>query len=172
MEREISERYHFNPADFGEGGRRLTDGISFRRVVMEFEYVFHRAHTTEYALNLYANSQTMRLLAKSNNAEPFMIYGMDLNCGHNFDPVEDPHINKSIDEYSENVLVYGIDSAYMTDFDEFHNPIIDDDTEIYPLTLLVDNAMPDGEVRLSTPTIDGDDDFEPVTSDVPQKEYV
>ena len=172
MERELSERYYFNPTDFGEDGRRLTDGISFRRVVMEFEQDFHREHSAEYALNLYANSQTMRLLAKSNNAEPFMIYGMDLHSGHNFDPESDPFINKSIDEHSENVLVYGIDSAYMTDFDEFGNPIMDEDTEIYPLTLLVDNAMPDGEVRLSTPTIDGDDDLEPVTSDVPQKECV
>lgn len=172
MERELSERYHFNPADFGEDGRRLTDGISFRRVVMEFEYAFHRAHTTEYALNLYANSQTMRLLAKSNNAEPFMIYGMDLHSGHNFDPESDPFINKSIDEYSQNVLVYGIDSAYMTDFDEFGTPILNDDSEIFPLTLLVDNTMRDDEIRLSTPTTDDDGDLEPVTNDVPQKEYV
>ena len=43
---------------------------------------------------------------------------------------------------------------------------------VQPHLFIVDNAMPDGEVRLSTPTIDGDDDFEPVTSDVPQKEYV
>ena len=172
MEREISERYHFNPADFGEDGRRLSNGLSFRRVVMEFEQDFHCVHSTEYALNLYANTQTMRLLAKSNNAEPFMIYGMDLNCGRNFDPVEDPQINKSIDQFSQNVLVYGIDSAYMTDFDEFGNPILDEDSEIYPLTLLVDNAMPDGEVRLSTPTTDDDDELEPVTVDVPQKEYI
>ena len=172
MERELSERYHFNPADFGEDGRRLTDGKTFRDVVKDFEYAFHRAHTTEYALNLYANSQTMRLLAKSNNAEPFMIYGMDLHSGHHFDPEGDPFINKSIDEHSENVLVYGIDSAYMTDFDEFGTPILNEDSEIFPLTLLVDNTMRDGEVRLSTPTIDGDDDLEPVTSDVPQKECV
>ena len=172
MERELSERYHFNPADFGEDGRRLTDGISFRRVVMEFEQDFHRVHSAEYALNLYANSQTMRLLAKSNNAEPFMIYGMDLHSGHNFDPESDPFINKSIDEYSQNVLVYGIDSAYMTDFDEFGNPIFNDDSEIYPLTLLVDNTMSDGVVRLSAPTDDDDDELEPVTNNVPQKERI
>lgn len=172
MERELSERYYFNPADFGEDGRRLTDGISFRRVVMEFEQDFHRVHSAEYALNLYANSQTMRLLAKSNNAEPFMIYGMDLHNGHNFDPESDPFINKSIDEYSQNVLVYGIDSAYMTDFDEFGNPIFNDDSEIYPLTLLVDNTMLDGVVRLSAPTDDDDDELEPVTNNVPQKECI
>jgi hypothetical protein len=172
MERELSERYYFDPADFGEDGRRLTDGISFRRVVMEFEYAFHRVHTTEYALNMYANVQTMRLLAKSNNAEPFMIYGMDLNCGRNFNPKDDTFINKCMDEYSENVLVYGIDSAYMTDFDEFGTPILNEDSEIFPLTLLVDNTMRDDEIRLSTPTTDDDGDLEPVTNDVPQKEYV
>ncbi len=172
MERELSERYHFNPTDFDENGCRLADGKTFRDVVKDFEYAFHRAHTTEYALNLYANSQTMRLLAKSNNAEPFMIYGMDLNCGHNFNPKDDPFINKCMDEYSENVLVYGIDSAYMTDFDEFGTPILNDDSEIFPLTLLVDNTMRDDEIRLSTPTTDDDGDLEPVTNDVPQKEYV
>ena len=171
MERELSERYHFNPVDFGEDGRRVSDGLSFRRVVMEFEQDFHRVHSTEYALNLYANSQTMRILALSNNAEPFMIYGMDLHLGHVFDPEGDPYINKSIDEYSENVLVYGIDSVYMTDFDEYGNPILTEDSEVFPLTLLVDNTMRDGELRLSTPTIDGDES-ELITNDVPQKEYV
>ncbi|MBO7381921.1 MAG: hypothetical protein J6U03_00935 [Muribaculaceae bacterium] len=171
MDKELSERYYFNPADYDENGRRLADGKTFRNVVKDFERSFHKVHTTDYALNMYANSQTMRILALSNNAEPFMIYGMDLHLGHVFDPEGDPYINKSIDEYSENVLVYGIDSAYMTDFDKYGNPILTEDSEVFPLTLLVDNTMRDGELRLSTPTIDGDES-EPVTNDVPQKEYV
>ena len=171
MDKELSERYYFNPADYDENGRRLADGKTFRDVVKDFERSFHKVHTTDYALNMYANSQTMRILALSNNAEPFMIYGMDLHLGHVFDPEGDPFINKSIDEYSENVLVYGIDSAYMTDFDEYGNPILTEDSEVFPLTLLVDNTMRDGELRLSTPTIDGDESG-PVTNDVPQKEYV
>ena len=171
MDKELSERYYFNPADYDENGRRLADGKTFRDVVKDFERSFHKVHTTDYALNMYANSQTMRILALSNNAEPFMIYGMDLHLGHVFDPEGDPYINKSIDEFSENVLVYGIDSAYMTDFDKYGNPILTEDSEVFPLTLLVDNTMRDGELRLSTPTIDGDES-ELITNDVPQKEYV
>ena len=171
MDKELSERYYFNPADYDENGRRLADGKTFRDVVKDFERSFHKVHTTDYALNMYANSQTMRILALSNNAEPFMIYGMDLHLGHVFDPEGDPYINKSIDEYSENVLVYGIDSAYMTDFDKYGNPILTEDSEVFPLTLLVDNTMRNGELRLSTPTIDGDES-ELITNDVPQKEYV
>lgn len=56
MNKEISEIYYYNPSDF-----------------------------TSYAYNLYANSQTMVLLARSNNAAPFLIYGMDLTQGFSLD---------------------------------------------------------------------------------------
>lgn len=48
-------------------------------------YVNHNRHSTSYAYNLYANSQTMVLLARSNNAAPFLIYGMDLTQGFSLD---------------------------------------------------------------------------------------
>ena len=67
MEKEISETYSFRPLDFDEKGRRIVDGLSFRDVVKEYERDFHYRHSTEYALNLYANSKTMALLAKSND---------------------------------------------------------------------------------------------------------
>ncbi len=173
MEKEIIETYHFSPSDYDETGRRKEDGKTFRDIVKEFECDFHNRHSTEYALNLYANSATMRLLAKSNGAEPFMIYGMDLCQGNVFNPVDDPDFNFQIDSFSEYTTVYGIDSAFMKKFDEYGFPIYDEDEEIYPLTLLIDEAMKNGEIRLTTPTTDdGDEETEPVTNDVPQKEYV
>lgn len=51
--------------------------------------------------------------------------------------------------------------------------VLDEDSDIYPLTLLVDNNMRDGTIRLAVPSMDDDDDeLEPVTIDVPQLEYV
>jgi len=51
-------------------------------------------------------------------------------------------------------------------------PILNEDSDIYPLTLLVDDAMRYGELRLAVPTLDdGDDETENVTIDVPQFEY-
>ena len=97
MEKEICETYRFAPSDYDETGRRKDDGKTFRDVVKDFERDFHIRHSTEYALNLYANSVTMRLLAKSNGAEPFMIYGMDLCHGNVFNPVDDPDFNFQID---------------------------------------------------------------------------
>lgn len=172
MEKEIIENYSFNPLDYDESGRRKDDGKTFRDVVKDFERDFHDRHSTEYALNLYANSRTMSLLAKSNGAEPFMIYGMDLCHGAVFNPKDDPDFNFQMDSVSEFVTVYGIDSAFMT-YDEDGYPIIDENSDIFPLTLLIDEKMRDGEVRLATPTTD-DDDEEPenVINDVPQKEYV
>ena len=172
MEKEIIENYSFNPFDYDENGRRKDDGRTFRDVVKDFEHDFHNWHSTEYALNLYANSRTMSLLAKSNGAEPFMIYGMDLCHGTVFNPKDDPDFNFQMDSVSEFVTVYGIDSAFMT-YDEDGYPIIDENSDIFPLTLLIDEKMRDGEIRLATPTTD-DDDAEPenVINDVPQKEYV
>ena len=56
------------PSDFNERGRRISDGVTFRDVVKDFERDFHERHSTEYALNLYANSLAMDLLARSNDA--------------------------------------------------------------------------------------------------------
>ena len=171
MEREIIETYYFTPADYDKNGRRKNDGLTFRELIKEYERDFHTCHTTEYALNLYANSQTMSLLAKSCDAAPFLIYGMDLTQGHSFDPEKDPYINHQMDLHSERLYVYGIDSAFMTKFDQYGYPILDEDSEIFPLTLLVDNTMRDGEVRLSAPTLDDGDEAENVTIDVPQFEF-
>ena len=171
MEKEIIETYYYTPADFDGNGRRRNDGMTFRELIKEYERDFHHRHSTEYALNLYANSQTMSLLAKSCNAAPFLLYGMDLTQGHNFDPVKDPYINHQMDLHSQSIYVYGIDSAFMTEFDQYGYPVLDEDSEIFPLTLLVDNTMRDGEVRLSVPSFDDGDETENVTIDVPQFEY-
>ena len=81
IEKEISETYSYNPNDFNERGRRVSDGLSFRKLIEEFEIDFHRLHSTEYAANLYGNSKTMMLLERACDAAPFMMYGMDnANC--------------------------------------------------------------------------------------------
>jgi len=181
-EKEITETYYFMPTDFNDKGRRFSDGVSFRDVVKDYERDFHELHSTEYAMNLYANSQTMNLLARSNDAAPFLLYGMDLTApfllygmdltqGKSFDAVQDPYANHEMEKHSENIYVYGIDSAFMTEFDEYGYPVINEDSDIYPLTLLVDKTMRDGELRLAVPTLDDGDDTENVTIDVPQFEY-
>ena len=171
MEKELYKTYYFDSADYDKRGRRKSDGKSFRDVIKEFEYDFHDTYSTEYALNLYANSRTMALLAKSNDAASFLMYGMDLTQGKSFDAVQDSFVNHEMEKYSPNIYVYGIDSAFMTEFDEYGYPILDEDSDIYPLTLLVDNTMRDGEVRLAVPTMDDGDETEDVTIDVPQFEY-
>ena len=65
MEKEKSKTYHFRPEDYDHRGRREADGVTFREVVKGFEYDFHETNPSEYALNLYANSLTMGLLARS-----------------------------------------------------------------------------------------------------------
>ena len=171
MEFEISETYHFDPSEFDENGRCNKDGVRFRDVVKEFEVDFHKLHSADYALNLYANSNTMRLLSKSCNAAPFLIYGMELTQGGSFDTTLDPAFNHRMESYGKSIYVYGIDSVFMTDFDENGYPKFDKEESIYPLTLLVDNEMKDGEVRLSTPSLDGDDEVIE-TVNVPQLELV
>lgn len=171
IEKELSKIFYFNPTDYDKRGRRKNDGLSFRDVIKEFELDFHETFSTEYALYLYANSHTMALLAKSKDAVPFLIYGMDLTQGKSFDAVQDPFVNHEMEKYSPNIYVYGIDSAFMTEFDEYGYPILDENKDIYPLTLLVDNTMRDDEVRLAVPTIDDSDETENVTIDVPQFEY-
>ena len=171
MEKELYKTYNFAPADYDDRGRRKSDGKAFRDVVKEFEYDFHDTYSTEYALNLYANSLTMALLAKSNDAAPFLVYGMDLTQGKSFDAIQDPLVNHEMEKYSPNIYVYGIDSAFMTEFDEYGYPVLDEDSDIFPLTLLVDNTMRDDEVRLAVPTKDDGDETEDVIIDVPKFEY-
>ena len=171
MEKELYKTYYFDPADYDDRGRRKSDGKTFRDVVKEFEYDFHNTYSTEYALNLYANSLTMAFLAKSKDAAPFLIYGMDLTQGKSFDAVQDPFVNHEMEKYSPNIYVYGIDSAFMTEFDEYGYPVLDEHSDIYPLTLLVDNTMRNNEVRLAVPTMDDEDETEDVTIDVPQFEH-
>ena len=172
MEKEISETYSFNPDDFNEKGRRKSDGLSFRDLIKEYERDFHRRHSTEYALNLYCNSRTMGLLERACDAAPFMMYGMDLTQGNGFDAVNDPFINHEMDKRSERIYVYGIDSAFMTNFDEYGIPILSEDEDIYPLTLLIDNTMRDGNLRLAVPTLDDDVEEEIIPVDVPEFEFV
>lgn len=172
MEKEISETYYFDPTVFNENGKSNHNGISFRMLIKEFERNFHGRHATEYALNLYGNSQAMNLLARSSGAAPFLIYGMELTQGKSFDAEKDPYVNHEMDTYSRNIYVYGIDSAYMTEFDENGYPIIDDENGIYPLTLLIDSSMRNGVLRLAAPTIDDDgEETEEVIIDVPKYEY-
>jgi len=171
MEKELYKTYNFAPADYDDRGRRKSDGKAFRDVVKEFEYDFHDTYSTEYALNLYANSLTMALLAKSNDAAPFLVYGMDLTQGKSFDAIQDPFVNHEMEKYSPNIYVYGIDSAFMTEFDEYGYPVLDEDSDIFPLTLLVDNTMRDDEVRLAVPRMDDGDETEDVIIDVPKFEY-
>ena len=73
--------------------------------------------------------------------------------------------------WKSSIYVYGIDSAFMTEFDEYGYPILDENSDIYPLTLLVDDTMRDNEVRLAVPTMDDGDETEDVTINVPQFEY-
>lgn len=171
MEKELAKTYYFQPKDYSMDGRRQTDGMSFRDVVKDFERDFHATYRTEYALNLYANSLTMALLARSQDAAPFLLYGMNLTQGTSFDAEKDPYFNHEMDQFSKKIYVYGIDSAFMTEFDEHGYPVLDEDNEIFPLTLLVDDTMRDGELRLSVPTVDDGDEAENVPIDVPHFEY-
>lgn len=168
MEQEIIETYTFNPEDYNHG-LRIKDGKAFRDVVKGFEYDFHHRHSCEYALNLYANSATMRLLAVSNGADSFLSYGMDLTHGKVFDAVQDPFVNHEIEHYSRNVIVYGIDSAYMEKQDG--NVAIDEEKGIFPLTLLIDDSMRDGTLRLAVPTADDDGEDENIVIVSPKFEY-
>ena len=169
MEFEISETYRFDPLEFDAYGRLVNDRLRFRDIVKEFEVDFHRLHSADYALNLYANSKTMRLLSKSYDAAPFLIYGMELTQGDSFDAALDPKFNHRMESNGKSIYVYGIDSAFMTRFEENGYPILDKEKSIYPLTLLVDNEMRDDEVRLSVPSTDGDGE-EIETVNVPQLE--
>ena len=60
----------------------------------------------------------------------------------------------------------------MTEFDEFGYPVFGKENGIFPLTLLIDETMSDGVVRLATPTSDDDGELAPVTNNVPQKEFL
>ena len=115
MEKEIIETYYFNPADFDERGRKYEDGMSFRDVVKEYEREFHNCHSTEYALNLYANYCTMALFAKSNDAAPFLIYGMELTRGKSFDAIfvgSDWKGSSNWDNFQKKLSKMGIDVVF------------------------------------------------------------
>ena len=169
---EINETYRFRVADFDTKGRRKADGETFRNVVKTYERDFHTRHTNEYAINLYANSRTMHLLQCSCDADPRLMYGMELTQATSFDPTLDPDINHAIDKASKYILVYGIDSAFMTEFNEFNNPVIDEERGIYPLTLLIDNTISDGTLRLSVPTTDEGEQENCTTINTPKLQYV
>ena len=170
MKQEITETYTFNPQDY-HNGLRKTDGKSFRDVVKEFEYDFHNRHSCEYADFLYANASTMHLLEKACGAAPFLSYGMYLTQGTTFDAVKDPFLNHGMEKYSRNITVYGIDSAYMKTTDGQYIGI-DEEKDIYPLTLLIDDTMRDGTLRLASPTSDDDEGDENVVIDSPKFAYV
>ncbi len=171
MEIEIIETYHFRPEEFVDG--KKADGTTFRDVVKEFERDFHRRHSGDYAEKLYANASTMHLLELGNGAAPFLSYGMELTQGTVFEPEVDGDINYKIDRHCENVMVYGIDSAFMDQLDEDGDPIFGEANDIYPLTLLIDNTMRDGTLRLATPDDDDDEEeTEPVLIDHPKYQFV
>lgn len=171
MEFELSETYRFDPSEYDATGRRIKDEVRFRDVIKEFEIDFHRLHSPDYALNLYANARTMRLLSKSCDAAPFLIYGMELTQGDSFDALLDPSNNHRMESDGKSIYVYGIDSAFMTSFDERGYPVLNDENSIYPLTLLVSNDMRDDEVRLSVPSKEGDSEEIEIIN-VPQLELV
>ena len=157
---EIKVTYHFSPQDFDIKGNRISDSMPFRNILRGFEYDFHAHHSDYYALYLFANTQTMLLLAHSCNANKNMIYGMDLIEGD-----FEPNTNHRVEEASnkKNIIVYGIDSAFMLP-DENGIPRIDEEKIIYPLTLLIDNKMKDGVLHLKylDDTEDGDWDTQPI----------
>ena len=76
--------------------------------------------------------------------------------------MQDPFANHAMEKYSPNITVYGIDSAFMEKEDA-----------IYPLTLLIDDSMRNGTLRLASPTSDDEDGGkEIVVIDSPKFEYV
>jgi hypothetical protein len=99
------------------------------------------------------------------------LYKIYLTQGKSFDAKQDPYVNHEMEKNSPYIYVYGIDSAFMTEFDEYGYPVLNDDSDIYPLTLLVDDTMRDDEVRLAFPTMDDGDETEDVIIDVPKFEY-
>lgn len=169
---EIIETYHLNLQDFNSNGIRYDDGRSMRDVLGDFERDYHSLHREYYALFMYANSSTMRCLAKACSAPEYYRYGMELNKGGAFDPIEDPLISSHIDMYSKYITVYGIDSIFMDNYDDNGYPIIDEEKEIYPLTLLVDSHLEDGTIKLSHPDDDDDDEAEELQPALPYFDYL
>ena len=148
---EIKETYHFSPRDFDINGKRISDSVSFRNILKEFEYDFHERHPDYYALYLFANSRTMLILSHSCNAKENMIYGMEI-----INDEFDPNTNHFIEEASnkKNIIVYGIDSVFMSP-DKNGMPKIDEEKMIFPLTLLIDNKIKDDTLHLKY--LDDDD---------------
>ena len=116
-----------------------------------------------------SDSMTFRDVVKEFEAASFLSYGMDLTQGNAFDAEQDPYINHAIEGHSRHIFVYGIDSAYMETSDG--HIAIDEEKGIYPLTLLIDNSMRNGIIRLATPTSDDEGEEEHVVIDSPKFEY-
>ncbi|MDR1582862.1 MAG: hypothetical protein LBS55_06320 [Prevotellaceae bacterium] len=129
---EIRGNYYFLPYEFDGNGRKHVDGTPFREIVKNFERDFRRRHPSHFASFFFSNSRTMLLLRYSCDADENTIYGMDLIEGD-----FDPETNYNIEKDGKYKVVYGIDSAYSQ---------IDEDA--YPLTLLIDDKLPDGMVVL------------------------
>lgn len=87
-----------------------------------------------------------------------------------FNPIKDPEINHKIDGFSQSITVYGIDSAFMKP-NSLGIPDINEDEGIWPLTLLIDNKMENGEIRLSCPDNDDEGDEEVTVPVIPKFEY-
>lgn len=169
----MSETYRYNPTDYNQRGLRKSDLKSFRDVVKDMEEDFHALHPSDYAWNLYGNSKVMRLLEKACGANSKFSYGMELTKGRQFHPIFDPRANFQMGLFSELITVYGIDSAYMTKKNEYGYPIINEEKGIFPLTLLIDDDMEDGVVRLAKPIFDdGDDDEVDIPIDVKELSLV
>jgi hypothetical protein len=139
---EIRERYYFSSFEFDANGRRRTDGTPFREIVKDFERDFRKRHPSHFASFLFANNRTMLLLQYSCDADENAIYGMNVIEGD-----FDPETNYNIEKDSKYKIVYGIDSAYSQ---------INEDA--YPLTLLIDDKIPDGMVVLKYLDDDQNDD--------------
>lgn|SRR5574344_2892 len=171
VEKEVFETYRFIADRYNLRGRHIESGLRFRDWVKECEHDFHERHSSMYALIFYGNSATMRLLQMSCDANPCLLYGMDLYHGNCFDPAHDPKINQKIDKNSQYITVYGIDSAFMP-INDIGVPEIDEDKGIWPLTLLIDKDMRDGEIRLSCPDDDDDESDEAKVPVIPKYVYI
>ena len=152
---KITETYYFIHQEFDTNGKRESDNISFRNLLKEFEIDFHTRHPNRYGQFMFANSRTMMLLSKSCNARDDMIYGMDLIDGE-FNPTINHEIEKA-DNIGQNIVVYAIDSAYQP-LDEYGIPVIDGEKDIFPLTLLVDDSLKNGTLKLMYPSDDSSDE--------------
>lgn len=69
------------------------------------------------------------------------------------------------------MFVYGIDSAFMDNYDENGYPLLDENSNIYPLTLLIDEKLLDNTIKLTVPTIDDDNETDQIIVNISKFEY-